>query len=111
MHWFEIISILILAALAWLWFDSVKVRELAVRAAKQACIAKGFQFLDETVSIAKLQFARDDDGRLLLRRTYFFEYSDTGVNRRPGSILMLGQQVVAFNIGLHPATDADHPLS
>lgn len=111
MHWFELISLLILAALAWLWFDSVKVREIAVRAAKQACLAQGCQFLDETVSIAKLQPDRDDEGRLLIRRTYFFEYSDTGENRRPGSVVMLGQQVVALNIGLHLAGDADRPLS
>jgi len=111
MHWFEIISIAFLAALAWLWFDSVKVREIAVRAAKQACLAQGCQFLDETVSIAKLQPDRDDEGRLLIRRTYFFEYSDTGENRRPGSVVLLGQQVVALNIGLHLAGDADRPLS
>ena len=111
MPWFELVSIALLAALAWLWYDSVQVREVAVRAAKQACIATGFQLLDETVSIAKLRTARDDDGRLLLQRTYFFEYSDTGDNRRPGSIVMLGPQVAAMNIGLHLVVDADRPLS
>lgn len=111
MHWFELVSLLILAALAWLWFDSVKVREIAVRAAKQACHAAGFQFLDETVAIAKLGTIRDDDGRLLLRRTYHFEYSETGDNRRPGSVIMLGQQVAALNIGLVLVHDADHPAA
>jgi len=111
MHWFEIISLLVLAALAWLWFDSVKVREIAVRAAKQACLARGFQFLDETVAIAKLQPARDDAGHLQLRRIYLFEYSDTGENRRPGSVVMLGQQVVMLNIGLCLVRDADHPAA
>ena len=98
MHWFEIISLLILAALAWLWLDSVKAREIAVRAARQACASNGLQFLDETVSITRLQPARDDEGRLLLRRIYSFEYSDTGNNRRPGSVAMLGLQVVALDI-------------
>lgn len=111
MDWFEIVSLIIIAALAWLWFDSVKVREIAVRTAKQACLAQGLQFLDETVSIAKLQPDRDDQGRLLLRRTYFFEYSDTGDNRRPGSVILLGQQVVMLNIGLCLVHDADHPAS
>lgn len=111
MHWFELISILLLAALAWLWFASVKVREIAVRAARQACQTQGCQFLDETVAIANLRTARDDDGRLLLRRTYHFEYSDTGENRRPGSVVMLGQQVVALNIGLCLVRDAEPPAS
>lgn len=111
MPWFELISIAVLAALAWLWYDSVQVREIAVRAAKNACIAEGFQFLDETVSIASMKPGRDDDGRLLLQRAYFFEYSDTGVNRRPGSILMLGEEVLMLNVGLRAVRDADDPLS
>jgi hypothetical protein len=103
---FEIISIAVLAALAWLWFDSIKVREIAVRAASKACAAENFQFLDETVSIAGLKTARDDDGQLVLRRTYFFEYSDTGNNRRPGSVVMLGQEVLMVNVGLRVVGDA-----
>lgn len=111
MHWFELLSLLFLAILAWLWFDSVKVREIAVRAARQACQARGCQFLDETVAIARLGTTRDDEGRLLLRRTYHFEYSDTGDNRRPGSVVMHGQQVAALNIGLALVHDADRPPS
>lgn len=110
MPWFELISIVVLAALAWLWYDSVQVREIAVRAAKNACIAEGFQFLDETVSIASLKPGRDEDGRLLLQRAYFFEYSDTGDNRRPGSVVMLGQDVVMLNVGLRAVRDVDRPV-
>lgn len=97
---FETTSLILLLALAWLWFDSVKVRDIAVRAAASVCAAEGFQFLDETVSIASLKLARDDDGHLLLQRGYAFEYSDTGNNRRPGSVVMLGQEVVVVNVGL-----------
>jgi hypothetical protein len=97
---FETFSLIILLALAWLWFDSVKVRDIAVREAASTCASEDYQFLDETVSIASLTLARDDDGRLLLRRVYTFEYSDTGNNRRPGSIVMLGQQVIMTNVGL-----------
>jgi hypothetical protein len=35
-----------------------------------------------------------------LRRVYGFEYSDTGNDRRKGSIAMLGNIVSAVNIGL-----------
>lgn len=97
---FEIISFIVIAAVFWLWFDSVKARDIAVQAAKASCSAENFQLLDETVAIAGLKFARDDDGRLLLHRTYAFEYSDTGDNRRPGSIVMLGKEVLAVNVGL-----------
>jgi len=97
---FETVSLILLLALAWLWFDSVKVRDIAVREAAHSCAAEGFQFLDETVAIASLTLARNDDGQLLLKRVYAFEYSDTGNNRRPGSIVMLGQEIILVNVGL-----------
>jgi len=58
------------------------------------------QLLDDTVAISSLRLARNDDGRLLLRRVYDFEYSDTGDNRRHGSVVMLGHRVVVLNLGL-----------
>jgi hypothetical protein len=100
---FELISTVLLLALAWLWFDSVRVREIAVQQAKRACDAEGLQFLDETVSISSLKPDRDEDGRLQLRRVYSFEYSDTGNDRRPGSIVMLGHEVQFVNVGLRLA--------
>ena len=51
------------------------------------------QLLDETVQFAKLRLARDDEGRLRLRRSYTFEFSDTGDNRRHGAIVMLGGEL------------------
>jgi len=103
MPFFETLSIALLAAAAWLWFDSVKARDIAVAAARRACAADGVQFLDDTVAIASLKPARDDDGRLVLRRAYAFEYSETGAERRPGSIVLLGQHVMFVNVGLRLA--------
>ena len=89
----ELSTLLILAALVWFWFDSMRARERALALGKRACERDGLQFLDETVACVALGFARDDYGRLLLRRTYGFEFSDTGNNRRSGSIVMLGGEV------------------
>jgi len=99
MHWFEIFGILVLSGIAWFWFDSARARESALRRARQECAAEGVQLLDETVSSARIGWVRDDDGRLALRRVYAFEYSDTGNNRRPGSIVLQGQEVLFVNIG------------
>ena len=96
----EIVSLLVLGALAWLWYDSLKARDAGVDAARTACAADGLQLLDDTVSIAGLKPARNDDGQLVLRRVYEFEYSDTGDNRRRGSVVLLGQQVMLVNVGL-----------
>jgi len=100
---FEIAGLVVVALITWLWFDSFKARGIGIRAAESACAAEGLQLLDDTVAIASLTPARDDAGRLVLRRIYAFEYSDTGDNRRSGSVVMLGTQVVIINVGLRSA--------
>jgi hypothetical protein len=99
----EIAAILALAALAWLWLDSLKVREVAVRAAREACAAEGLMLLDYTVAIAALKLARDEEGRVRIQRAYDFEYSDTGDNRLKGGVVLLGHRVMLLNVGLRPA--------
>ena len=89
----ELSTLLVLAALVWLWFDSMRARERALALGKRACERDGLMFLDETVECVALGFARKENGRMALRRTYGFEFSDTGNNRRSGSIVMLGGEV------------------
>ena len=69
-------------------------------AARSACQSEDLQLLDDTVAISSLRLARNDAGRLLLQRVYDFEYSDTGDNRRNGSVVMLGHRVAVLNVGL-----------
>ena len=96
---FETISLILCAVLAWLWFDGSNAREVGILAVKDACAAEGLQLLDDTLAIVSLKPARGDDGGLLLRRVYSFEYSDTGDNRRSGSVVLLGQRVLVINLG------------
>lgn len=99
----EILSLLLLGGIVWFWTDGMKTRDIAVRKVKEACAAENMQLLDETIATTKIRFVRDDDGRLVLQRIYAFEYSDTGSNRRPGSIIMRGQEVLFVNLGLRLA--------
>jgi hypothetical protein len=89
----EITVLLVFAALVLLWFDSMRARERALSAGSGACQRAGLQFLDETVECVSLRPARNDAGRLILRRIYRFEFSDDGSRRRAGSIVMLGADV------------------
>lgn len=77
----------------WFWVDTLKAREIAIAAAQSACAEDGLQFLDETAAVRSLRLARDEAGRLRLRRIYGFEFSDTGDNRRAGSIALLGHDI------------------
>ncbi len=103
MPYIEIGSLLALGALAWLWLDSLKAREIALSAARMACAAEGLLLLDSTVAISSLKPSRDEDGRIKFQRAYDFEYSDTGNNRLRGSVVLLGHRVVILNVGLRDA--------
>lgn len=96
----ELLGLIVLAGGAWLWLDGLRARDGGIAAARAACHAEGLQLLDDTVSLSGLRLARDEGGRLMLRRVYDFEYSDTGDNRRNGSVVLLGHRVVLLNVGL-----------
>ena len=98
---YELAGLLLFGLLGWLIWTSLATREAAVSASRSACEAEGFQFLDDTVAIESLWPARDSEGRLHLRRVYGFEYSDTGLTRHKGSVVMLGSDVLALRIGRH----------
>lgn len=98
----EVLGLATLAAGLWLWFDSLNAREAGMRATRAACRAEGLLLLDDTVAIRAVWPARDEQGRLRLRRTYQFEYSDTGNNRRQGAVTLLGAEVVTLYLGPRP---------
>ncbi len=71
----------------------MQAREQAIAVGRRACTDASLQFLDESVALSKTRFARNGDGQLQFQRDYRFEFSDTGNNRRPGVIRMLGDRV------------------
>lgn len=83
---------------ALFWTDSLRARERALVAGRRACERYGVQLLDETVAFASLRLARDEEGRMRLKRTYSFEFSDTGDNRRRGAIVMLGPELADLHL-------------
>jgi len=97
MEW-SVVSLLVFAALAWLWYDSMRARERAVAAGQSACARERLQFLDETVECMSIRPARNAAGRLQLRRVYRFEFSDDGSRRRAGSIVMLSGEVESLTM-------------
>ena len=94
----EAVALIVIVAGALLWADSLKARERAVRAGRAACERYQLQFLDDTVSFARLRLARNADGEVRIKRTYTFEFSDTGNNRRHGAIVMLGAEVADMHL-------------
>jgi hypothetical protein len=99
----EAVAIVFLVAGSFFWLDSLRARERALSAGRSACERYSLQFLDETVVFARLRLARNDDGELRIARTYTFEFSDTGNNRRQGAIVMLGAQLLDVQLEPYPA--------
>ena len=97
----EALAIILILAGGFFWIDSLRARERALAAGRRACERSGVQLLDETVQFAKLRLARDGEGRLRLRRSYVFEFSDTGDNRRHGAIVMLGGELQDMQLEPH----------
>jgi len=92
----DLASLMILAVLGaggWFWLQSIRILEIAREAGRQTCSRMNVQFLDDTVASTRLGLARDNNGRRILRRTYRFEFRETGDSRREGEVVMLGDRV------------------
>jgi uncharacterized protein DUF3301 len=97
----EALAVILIIGAVFLWIDSLRARERAVQAGKSACERYDLQFLDDTVSFARLRLGRDEAGQLKIARTYTFEFSDTGNNRRHGAIVMLGGELQDLHLEPH----------
>jgi len=89
----SLLFLLLLAALGWFWLNSLHVLDVARKAGKQACGELNVQFLDDTVASISMALARDKSGRRVLRRTYRFEFSETGNTRLEGRLILLGDKI------------------
>jgi hypothetical protein len=104
--WFT--PLLLIAALlaAWAWHATLRARELANRVALDTCRKLNVQFLDGTVAFTRLRPVRDASGRLTLRRSYVFDYTEDGMTRRQGFVILRGLDLEA--VGLAPDSRAVH---
>jgi hypothetical protein len=89
----SLLFLFVLAVLGWFWLDSIYALEIARKAGKHACDSANVQFLDDTVAGIALSLVRDNSGRRVLRRTYRFEFSETGNTRLEGRLVLLGYRV------------------
>lgn len=101
MSGFELSLFAVAGLLAWFWFDSLKAREAGIAAVRAACARDGVQLLDETVAGCGLRPVRGEDGRLVLQRSFAFEYSQSGFDRFRGSVTLQGREVVMLDLSAH----------
>ena len=90
--WGALVLMVVSAAGFWFLRDSLAARERANRAAMEACQRLSLQFLDGTVAFARLSFTREQ-GQLVLRRTYVFDYTANSIERRQGFVILVGRRL------------------
>ncbi len=101
-------GILGIILIIWFWLDSARSREFATAICTKACEHRDVQFLDQTVALRRLGISWTANG-IRLRRTYRFDFSEEGLARHSGHIVMQGVQLLEFSLGLpsDPGSDPD----
>ncbi len=94
----SLLFLLLLGTIGWFWYDTLHVLDVARKAGRQACNELNVQFLDDTVANIGLTLARDRSGRRVFRRTYRFEFSETGNSRLEGRLIMLGDRIESITM-------------
>jgi uncharacterized protein DUF3301 len=89
-----IFLLLLIVVVCIVWFESLRLRELAIRHCHHLCRETNLQLLDQTVSLVSISFRRCGRGNINLLRKYQFEVSENGVDRYSGYITFLGSNII-----------------
>ena len=92
--WDTIFLLAIILALALIWFESLRIRELVIRHCHRLCAETNLQLLDQTVSLISLSLRRTPSGSLGFGRKYQFEVSEDGVDRFSGYVTLAGSRII-----------------
>lgn len=95
----NLVAVLLLLLLGWFWLDSLRAREIALGICKAACEARELQLLDQTVVLRRLGLSWRGDG-IRLRRVYRFDFSEEGVGRHNGYLVLRGIDLDDLSFGL-----------
>jgi hypothetical protein len=92
-------AIVLLLLLGWFWLDSLRAREIAIGICRAACEQRDLQLLDQAVALQRISLGRTPNG-LRLRRVFRFDFSEEGVGRRSGYLILRGIELEALSLGL-----------
>ena len=95
----NLFAIFFLLLIGWFWLDSLRAREIALGICKAACEARGLQLLDQAVVLRRLGLSWRADG-IRLRRVYRFDFSEEGVGRHNGYLVLRGIDLDELSLGL-----------
>jgi len=97
--WGLLLLLIVLCGTAWFWHDTLGAREQANETALETCRSIGASLLDGTVAFRSMRVVRVNGGSVQLERTYLFDYSQDGVTRQRGFLVLTGRQVDSVGLG------------
>ncbi|PIE25043.1 MAG: hypothetical protein CSA60_01675 [Neptuniibacter caesariensis] len=91
----------LLIFLCYHWWQSQKVKEVALNYTRRQCKALGLQLLDDNINLRGFWLRRDKNGQVRVWRSFNFEFSSTGDERYSGNIITLGRNVTDLHLQPH----------
>jgi hypothetical protein len=95
----DLLGLFLLLLSGWFWLDSLRAREIALGICQAACARRELQLLDQAVALRRLGLAWRGNG-IRLRRVYRFDFSEEGLGRRSGYLVMRGIDLEDLSFGL-----------
>ncbi len=95
----NLLAIFLLLLIGWFWLDSLRAREIALGICKAACQQRDLQLLDQAVALRRLGLVWTQLG-LRVRRVYRFDFSEEGIGRRNGYVVLRGIELEGLSFGL-----------
>lgn len=93
MQFSNIVALLLVVLLVFYWWHAQGIRQIALATCRAYCKQRQLQLLDDTVSVSRLWFKRDEGGRWRGWRLFIFEFTSNGTERHRGWLVMLGERV------------------
>lgn len=82
----------------YVWQSALRARERARLLGRALCAEARVQLLDQTVALSRLRLRRVPGRGLRLWRCFAFEFSSDGIDRLHGSLDLLDDEVVAYDL-------------
>jgi hypothetical protein len=93
--------LIFLIAIILYWRNALRVKDRAFLAARKHCLEMEVQLLDESIYLRRFWLKRNEQGRLLFWRAFYFEFTVTGADRYFGRVLMLGNYIQEIQLEPH----------
>ncbi len=100
----------LVSALVSFWWQSDKVKSLALGYVYRYCQDQKLQLLDQTMVLKGVWPVRDMNGSLSLRRRYNFEFTSTGEARSKGAVELIGSKLKTLQLEAHILPDEENSL-